>query len=504
MKREASQRLFFRQLRDGRALRKNPLTWLAIGEAAGVLPDALLVRAVQDRLAKLVGRICAAAAFVSKVDRARRLQEIFRRHILGGEHWSSVTADLFVSRRQFFRERRFLCDELYALLQQGPHSPAGGVLVQPSREHLAYNKAFLAVQAGNLESAEQTLQELRAWLPPGDLRAKALVLAADCAMDRLHFEDAAARCAAASTATGAIEQLHDREIESARVHLAQSRYYLLSSDYRQAHVEIQSALQRLSRLSPVSDSRRCELMRSIFARQAELAIQVGDFALALEHVRRSKYAAGPNESVSEAIFDLASVESATETCAGRFQSASILLDEAFATAERLGFNRQVVKLSIERAWVDSSLDNGRGLQLSPQVAALAECLRVPALTVEAALFCAVNDAPTAAMEYASRARSVSPRHSMWAARATHALAVACVKRGRMADALDLATEVEALSDRLDNNRMRAASLALQARINLLGRNPRSATTLKLKAEELLRQYAAASERNTFAEWTQSS
>lgn len=74
----------------------------------------------------------------------------------------------------------------------------------------------------------------------------------------------------------------------------------------------------------------------------------------------------------------------------------------------------------------------------------------------------------------------------------------------MADALDLATEVEALSDRLDNNRMRAASLALQARINLLGRNPRAATTLKLKAEELLRQYAAASERNTFAEWTQSS
>jgi gamma-glutamyl:cysteine ligase YbdK (ATP-grasp superfamily) len=129
---------------------------------------------------------------------------------------------------------------------------------------------------------------------------------------------------------------------------------------------------------------------------------------------------------------------------------------------------------------------------------------VPALTLEASLFCAVNERPKVAIAYASRARYASPPSSLSAARATAALAVACYELGRLADALDLAREVEKLSEALDNNRIRACSLALMARVELKARNRRSAKALKDDAEELLRRYAALSERNTFAHWTQSS
>lgn len=63
MKSEPISLRFFRHLREGQLLRENPLTLLAVGEAARTLPPALLVRAVHDR------------------------------------------ADLFISRREFFRVR---------------------------------------------------------------------------------------------------------------------------------------------------------------------------------------------------------------------------------------------------------------------------------------------------------------------------------------------------------------------------------------------------------------
>jgi hypothetical protein len=224
MKREPTTRFFFRHLRDGRSLRNHPLTWLAIGAAAGAMPQPLLVRALRDRLRTLVGQICAGLACASNVPRAHRLQQIFERHILGGEHWSSLLNELFVSRRQFFRERRFLCDELCALLQLGPQPPVAAEPAQPSREHLLYNEAHLAFEAGNLDSAERILTDLCAWLPTRDLRTKALVLAAECAMDRLRLEVAATTCTLATSAARSLTGFDDRAIGLARVNVARSRY----------------------------------------------------------------------------------------------------------------------------------------------------------------------------------------------------------------------------------------------------------------------------------------
>jgi tetratricopeptide (TPR) repeat protein len=504
IKPEVMSHRFFRHLREGQLLRENALTWLAVGEAARTLPPPLLVRAVHDRLSELVAQICTAPTYLSRPERARRLREIFRRHVLGGEHWSILTAELFISRREFFRVRKLLCNELCKLLQLGPQLPTSAAIVQPSRDQLVYNEAYLALEAGNIELSERILETLCASSPSGDLHSRALLLAADCAMERLRFDTAAALCSLAFEAARVLTDFDDRMIASARVSVARSRYYMLVSDYHRANQEIDAALSGLSRLSCLPDPRRCELMKVILARQAELAIHVGDFNRALEHVHRAKYTTGPNVAASEATFDLAASEAATETFSGHFQNALLLLEEALASAERLGFNRQIARLSIEHAWVECSADSSRGRLLAPRVAALAEAVRVPALTLEASLFCAVNERPKAAITYASRARYASPPSSLSAARATAALAVACYDLGRLADALDLAREVEKLSDALDNNRIRACSLALMARVELKARNRKSAKTLKNDAEELLRRHAALSERNTFAEWTQSS
>lgn len=502
MKREPTPRFFFRHLRDGKSLRAHPLSWLAVGATAGSLPEPLLVRALHDRLRALVGQICVAPSLASHATRAYRLQQIFERHILGGEHWSLVSTELYISRRQFFRERRFLCDELCALLQLGQRGTVAAEAGRPSRADLLFNEAFLAFEAGKTNAAERILSDLCTWLPPGDLHSKALVLTAECALDRLRLDTAATVCMRASDVARTLADPDSQAIALARVNVAWSRYYLLLSNYHHAHSEIEAAISGLSRMSS-SDARHSEVMKGLLVRAAEIAINLGDYECALENVRRLKYATGSNEINPDVVLDLASVESATETIAGHFQNALSLLEDAFARAEHQRLNRQVVKLFIERAWVESQIDADHRHQQALAVDELAEALHLPWLTLEAALFSAVNETGAPAMVYASRARSASPPRSMSMARATHAQAVASFALGRIADAWDLAGEVERLSEHLDNNRLRAAALALMARIRLRTQDGRTAFGLKRSAEELLRRYGTAAERETFAQWTAS-
>jgi len=498
-----SGRSFFRHLRDGESLRKNPLTWLAIGEASEVLPDELLVHTLHDRLSHLVHVICSRPDLASNVARARRLHEIFGRHLLGGEHWSLLAAELFISRRQFFRDRKFLCDELCALLQLGPSPAASAVIEQPSREQFVLNAAYLAVEAGNLESADRTARELCASLPPGDTRFRALLLSADCAMRRLRFDDAAIRFKLASAEVNRLPGFEDRAIGSARVNLARSLYYFLLSDYDRANLGLASARRSLSQLEASTDAHRSELLRAILVAQAEMALHLGDLSSAIEIVRRCKYAAGSNDAVSETAFDLASIEAGTESFAGRFESALTLLEKAYTSAQRLGFNQQVLRMAIERAWVRTQAHPREGSQLARAIAAMAEHLQMPYLSLEAALFCAANEQPAAAIEYATKARSSAPARSIALPRAIQAQASASLKLGRVADAFDLAMEAENLSELAGNNRMRACSLAFMARIELKSGKRKAALILKNNADELLRLYGAARERSVYGNAAQS-
>jgi hypothetical protein len=477
------------------------LTWLAVGGDAEFLPEPLLVRAVTDRLSHLVDEICRRLLFVSKGDRARRFRTIFDRYILGAEHWSSLASKLSVSRRHFFRERKLLCDELCSLLEAGSQFRTSTVLVQPSAEDLVFNDAALALQSGNPDVAERILETLRADLPSGELRTRALTLAADCALDGLRFDVALARCALAASAAEEIADFEDRALASARVNVTRSRYFFGLPDYRRARLEMDAALHSLSELSPAFNDRRSSLMQAILVRQAEIAIHVGDFKGALEQMHRAKYALGRNGGASEAAFDLASIEALTEMFAGRLQSALTTLAEALSSAQCLGFNRQIVSLAIERAWVEIIVDRSRGAFLAPQIAGLADAVRVPELALDAALFCATNESPVNALENGSKARAMAPHDSMWTARAILAQAAACFKLGRIADAWSLATEAERLTGRLGHHRARAWSLGLMARVKLKCGDKKPAMLLESDAKELLRLYGAAPERSRLEELT---
>jgi hypothetical protein len=498
----AQRRSFFRHLRNGRSLRANPLTWLAIGEDVEVLPEALLLRALHDRLYRLVNEVCSKAHLRSKDGRVERLHVIFHRHMLGGEHWSTLAAELFVSRRQFFRERKFLCDELYAALHSGPPRAAAAP-AQPSRAELAYNRAYLAFQVGNVPAVERIIDDLCTWLEPGEVRSKALVLAAETAIDALRFDSAATRCTLAFNEVSAFDDFEEKAIGLVRVNLARNRYHFFLADYRSAAHDIDAAAREFSRLPRSSDPRRAELLRTILQRRAELAFHIGDLGNALEYVHRCKYATGSNDSATEVSFDLASIEAATEAFAGHYQRGLNLLDQASISAQRLGFNRQVVRVAIERSWVELSAKRDAGVLLASKLAALAEAVRVPALSLEAALFCAVGERPAAAMKYATTARAAAPSKSTWTARAIQAQAIASLKLGRIADALDLAEEGERLTERLHNHRIHACAIALMSHISLKSGKPRAARKLRNEANELLRLHAAAAERDMYAHLTHS-
>lgn len=496
---DSTQRYFFRHLRDGKGLREHPLTLLAVGTLAAVLPRPLLVRAIHDRLRILLEQICARRPLASKIDRARRLRHVFERHIVGGEHWSTLASELEVSRRQFFRERKLLCDELSASLQTGTFA----VPSEPphlTRGELAYNEAYLAFEAGRPDEARRILDDLCVFAPAGDLRSRAFLLAADCAIDELRFEEAASNCALASNDAGHLSTPDDRTVAMARVGVTRSRLYLHTSDYRRAHTHIASAQRSLSRLSR-SDFGRTEVMNAISVRAAEVAIHVGAFDVAVEHVRRLSLANVAHDGATDFAFDLASLNAATEAFAGRFQSALLLLEDAFVRAERLKFNRQVVRHFIERAWIANHMHDRRHAILASKVAEAAESIQLPYLRLEGWLFSASNAAPDSALDYAVKARRASPPRSMLAARAIYAQALASYDLDRFDDAYGLASEMERLSDELDNNRMRSWALALMARSRFALGEPKEAIALKRDADELLRLYASTAERRRFALWT---
>lgn len=499
--RKPTRRYFFRHLRDGRSLRQSPLTWLAVGSETAFLPDALLLRAVHVRLSQLVDEICQRLILVSKAERARRLRDIFDRNILGAEHWSYLARELFVSRRQFFRERKELCDELCSLLEAGSQSRPSSILVQPSPADLAFNDASLALQSGNPASAELIAEELCLSLPPGELRSRALTLAVDCAIDCLRFDVASTRCAHAAGDAEEIPDFETRVIAAARVNVTKARYFFKLSGYDRARLEVETALRRLAELSPSSDVRRSDIVQAILVRRAEIALQVGDINGALEHMQNLRYSLGRNGGPSAVAFDLASIEAATQMFAGRLQSGLTTLMEAFASAQRLGFNRQIVGLAIERAWTEVMLDRKQRRVLAAQIAGLTDAVRVPELKLEAALFCAVNASPRDALEYGSQARAMAPRNSMWAARALIAQANACLRLERLADAWGLATEAEQVASRAGNPRMRACSLIPMARMRFRCGDTKAALTLKKNAEELLRHHGTAPEWGGLEELT---
>jgi hypothetical protein len=91
---------------------------------------------------------------------------------------------------------------------------------------------------------------------------------------------------------------------------------------------------------------------------------------------------------------------------------------------------------------------------------------------------------------------------MWMGRAMLAQSVACLKLRRFADAWDLATEAERLTERLDNHRQHACSVAFEAIVQLKSGNQKSAQKLKNSADELMRLYAALPERERFEKWIQ--
>ncbi|HEY6325220.1 MAG TPA: hypothetical protein VIW73_01715 [Candidatus Cybelea sp.] len=490
-----TRRYFFRHLRDGRSLRQSPLTWLAVGSEAAFLSDALLVRAVHDRLSQLVDDIYRRLLLITKADRARRMREIFDRHILGTEHWSSLARELFMSRRQFFRERKQLCDELCSLLEAGSLAHPSAVFVQPSPADLVFNEASLAFRSGNPQSAERIAEELCSSLPPGELRSRALTLAADCALDGLRFDVALARCALAAGDADEIPDFETRVIASARVNVMTGCCFFKLSDYNRARLELDTGLQRLSQLTPASNWKRSELMQAILVRRAEIALHIGDFNGARENVQHLQYAVGRNGGPSEATFDLASIEASTQMVMGRLQCGLATVMEALSAAQRLGFNRRIVSFSLDRAWIEMLIDRKRGPVLAPQVAALADAVQVPELKLEAALFCAVNESPPDALTYASQARAMAPRDSMWAARAMIAQANACFKLGRLAEAWDAAAEAERLAARAENHRMRACALTPMARIRFKSGDAKAAMILKKDAAELLRLYGATWERS---------
>lgn len=241
-----------------------------------------------------------------------------------------------------------------------------------------------------------------------------------------------------------------------------------------------------------------DLMQTIPIRRAQLAIHVGDSSRAIERVHHLKYAVGRSAAISEVTFEVASLECSADAFAGRFQSALAKLAEPLSAAWRLGFNRQVVELAIERARTEVMVVRNRGLLLAPEIAAP---FILPELMLEASLFCAGTETPVKAVEHATKARSISPSNSTWAMRAMLAQAGACLKLGRLADARGLATEVEKLSVLLGNNRRHACSLALISQVKQKCGDTKQATRLKNEAQDLLRLYAAASERRKFAELT---
>jgi hypothetical protein len=137
---ESACRHLFRHIREAKELRRNPIV-SRFFESNGANDRALeairaaVLAAFEDYEIKALTAGCA--------EQCRRRRTILLSHILGDRSVDSIAVELHLSRRQFYNERRAICEHIgHALSEKPTQTPTRCTTLQPDVAAIAYAKSL--------------------------------------------------------------------------------------------------------------------------------------------------------------------------------------------------------------------------------------------------------------------------------------------------------------------------------------------------------------------------
>ena len=182
----------FRHLGDARELRRNPIAAPFFHGAAdcGIHADKLALAAIRNAILMALSEYELDALASGRVEECRRRRAIVESHILSGQPAESVAKEIHLSRAQFYRERREICDYLASAIstvRDSPHSPASGPL---NPDAIAIARANLLVEACEPQRALDVLEDVARSSPDPIRKVEALCLAACIHSSQVQYERA--------------------------------------------------------------------------------------------------------------------------------------------------------------------------------------------------------------------------------------------------------------------------------------------------------------------------
>jgi tetratricopeptide (TPR) repeat protein len=196
----------FRHVGNVRELKRNPLVqrYLLLGRLSDST-DVDVLNVVRDRLLA-AARACRAADIASgrRLDAARCLPIVAG--IVSGKPVARVMSELGISRRQYYRERRAVCDRIVTILTT-PLASASAT-VGDDRLHLQIRRASSLIAQGVAARARALMEDAAVSGPPGALKVEALLTLSRALVA---LDDFAGAARSVRSANALIDRVADRE-----------------------------------------------------------------------------------------------------------------------------------------------------------------------------------------------------------------------------------------------------------------------------------------------------
>jgi tetratricopeptide (TPR) repeat protein len=178
---EAAARHLFRHINDVGALRSNPLVSAFFLLFKGKRDDNAILLELHSKILSLARTAVRAEPFEGTKARARREEQIVAA-LCGGERWQDTANRLGLSERQYYRERRAICERVSHRLVKEPSAstslePNGALRFLLARSDALIDQGFPLKAACVLEDASASLPEGSAKCAVHSALARALLSA---------------------------------------------------------------------------------------------------------------------------------------------------------------------------------------------------------------------------------------------------------------------------------------------------------------------------------------
>ena len=304
--REAAWRHLFRHADEPHELRRNPIVarhFLPALNSSTTDSSERAVKAVAQAIRAAFASYENTAISEGRIEESRRRRVIFEGHILSREPVHAIVAKLHISRSQFYRERRAICEYVALALDRAEAPSPAASTVELRADAIAINVAKCLIDTCETDRALAVLEDLGRASENPSRRIEALCLQADALTEQFRLDAASRRIDVARHEFSRITaelSIDLADIAAARIELSSSLLAARQGRADDARISMRKALRAL-RARPWADPDVRELHVDSLLFASEYAEERGDLKAFRECIAASQsiFSTIPNQSQSQ-------------------------------------------------------------------------------------------------------------------------------------------------------------------------------------------------------------